>query len=87
MIIGTRTSSAYPHPTLIGGVDPRVRTAGEITIENGIIKQIDNQTGHFRVGEESLIEAQRSLVDAWHTGNPGGTASPYDNVPLLGWKK
>jgi hypothetical protein len=52
--IGTRAQQHMPHPTLIGGVDPFVRAAGEIDIRGGQIYSINNLSGHFRPTPESL---------------------------------
>jgi hypothetical protein len=51
-----------PHPTLIGGKDPRVQGAGIVFIERGKIRRVDNESGHFRPGEGSL-EAARDTFE------------------------
>ena len=37
-----------PHPTLIGGRNPKVQCAGMITFSKGKIVSIDNKSGHFK---------------------------------------
>ena len=60
--IGTRMGrDRMPHPTLIGGVDPRVQAAGIIDIRGGRIYSIDNASGHFKPGAGSLQAAQRAF--------------------------
>ena len=85
LILGTRTENALPHPTLIGGKDPRVLTAGELVIKNGEIVEINNQTGHFRSDINSLLHAKDALDTAWKS-KFGGSGYPLE-VPLRNWKK
>lgn len=85
LILGTRTENALPHPTLIGGKDPRVLTAGELVIKNGEIVEINNQTGHFRSDINSLLHAKGALDTAWKS-KFGGSGYPLE-VPLRNWKK
>lgn len=54
-IIGTRNgSSRMPHLTLIGGINPEVKTAGIIEFRGGKIYSIDNASGHFKPKIDSL---------------------------------
>jgi hypothetical protein len=48
---------ALPHPTLIGGKDPKVLAAGEVEIRAGQIYRIDNYSGHYHPGRPSLRAA------------------------------
>ena len=54
MIIGTRSGQHMPHPTLVGGNNPRVQAAGIIEIRRGKIYRVDNASGHFKPGKESM---------------------------------
>lgn len=66
IIIGTRAKGfdfsvpdgKAPHPTLIGGVDPTVKTAGIIEFRAGKIYKVDNVSGHFKPSAQSLQNAQ-----------------------------
>ncbi|MGB4774702.1 MAG: hypothetical protein WBP45_06005 [Daejeonella sp.] len=66
IIIGTRAKGfdfsvpdgKAPHPTLIGGVDPSVKTAGIIEFRAGKIYKVDNISGHFKPSAQSLQNAQ-----------------------------
>lgn len=43
-----------PHPTLIGGKNPKVQCAGMIVFKKGRILSVDNQSGHYRPDIKSL---------------------------------
>jgi hypothetical protein len=66
IIIGTRAKGfdfsvpdgKAPHPTLIGGIDPSVKTAGIIEFRAGKIYKVDNVSGHFKPSAQSLQNAQ-----------------------------
>lgn len=58
IIIGTRNGERMPHPTLIGGKDPQVLGAGIVDIRAGKIYSIDNASGHYKPGTESLNAAK-----------------------------
>ncbi|WP_318308876.1 fibronectin type III domain-containing protein [Flagellimonas crocea] len=64
IIIGTRAkgispfNGKAPHPTLIGGVDPVVKTAGIIEFRAGKIYKVDNVSGHFKPSTQSLQNVQ-----------------------------
>jgi hypothetical protein len=68
IIIGTRApgispfNGKAPHPTLIGGVNPTVKTAGIIEFRAGKIYKVDNVSGHFKPTAESLYNS-RSLFN------------------------
>ncbi|WP_159439337.1 ParB N-terminal domain-containing protein [Tenacibaculum agarivorans] len=51
----------YPHPTLIGGENPNVKGAGMLVFENGKLTFIDNNSGHFKPSDESLVEVLKIL--------------------------
>lgn len=54
IIVGTRNGQRMPHPTLIGGKDPRVQAAGIIDIRGGKIHSVNNASGHYKPGSECL---------------------------------
>jgi hypothetical protein len=47
MWVGTR-GAGFPHPCLIGGVDPKVSAAGEILFYQGIPVAVNTKSGHFQ---------------------------------------
>ena len=58
IIIGTRGGQRMPHPTLVGGSNPQVQAAGIVEIRSGKIYSINNASGHFKPGVESLEVAE-----------------------------
>ncbi|MBR4948502.1 MAG: hypothetical protein IKZ29_08090 [Clostridiales bacterium] len=52
-----------PHPTLIGGKDPKVQCAGIIKITDGKIVSVDNRSGHFKPNELSMKKVYNALED------------------------
>ena len=58
-----------PHPTLIGGKDPKVQCAGIIKFKDGRIFKIDNQSGHFRPDIKSLNKVE-DFMQKLHDENP-----------------
>lgn len=59
MILGVRYnpndgSNKSPHPTLVGGKNPRVKCAGMVTFSKGKIIGINNMSGHFRPDIKSM---------------------------------
>lgn len=63
-----------PHPTLIGGKNPKVQCAGIITFKNGKIDSIDNRSGHYRPNIKSLDKVDNILNEL------------YKSNPNLFWK-
>jgi hypothetical protein len=55
--IGTRAGQRMPHPTLVGGANPRVQAAGIVDIRGGRIFSINTASGHFKPGHEALEAA------------------------------
>ena len=51
---GYLEKEAYPYPTLLDRKNPQVQGAGIIEIRGGKIYKIDNASGHFQPGTESL---------------------------------
>ena len=51
-----------PHPTLVGGANPKVRAAGMVDIRAGRIYSIDNASGHFKPGISSLEAAKEAFL-------------------------
>jgi hypothetical protein len=50
-----------PHPTLIGGLDPKVRMAGMLTIKDGKILSYNNTSGHYRPNIKSIKWADEAF--------------------------
>ena len=50
-----------PHPTLVGGQDPKVKMAGMLTIKDGKILSYDNMSGHFRPNNKSMKWADKAF--------------------------
>lgn len=50
-----------PHPTLIGGKDPKVQCAGMITFDKGRIVSVNNDSGHYRPASKSLDKVYEAL--------------------------
>lgn len=64
IIVGKRNGNGSnglptPHPTLIGGKDPRVKCAGILEIAGGKIYKIDVNSGHFKPNAKSLPAAKK----------------------------
>src|SRR5579883_1439216 len=60
VVIGARSGHQrdLPHPTLIGGDDPEVLSAGLVFFRNGrIVRIFINASGHFKPNDMSSIEA------------------------------
>lgn len=74
MIIAVRNNpndgrKRSPHPTLIGGKDPKVQCAGMITFRKGKIESINNNSGHFKPNIKS-IEVVNSYLDDLFSRKP-----------------
>ena len=59
IIIGNRhgygdRGDPTPHPTLIGGKNPKVRAAGTLDVRGGKIYSYDDRSGHYKPHERSL---------------------------------
>lgn len=54
IIMGSRMNRKMPHPMLIGGSNPKVKSAGIVHVVEGKIVKVDNSTGHFKTGPETL---------------------------------
>ncbi len=54
---GTRT----PHPTLIGGKDPKVQMAGILSIHGGKIAGYDDRSGHYKPNKLSYKAADEAF--------------------------
>ena len=64
LIIGKRDPSGefrMPHPTLIGGKDPKVLAAGTIEFSKGKIISVDNASGHFKPKASTLNTVEKTL--------------------------
>jgi len=66
IIIGERNGNGYngkatPHPTLIGGENPRVQMAGILTVKNGKIDSYNHMSGHFKPNIKSMDAANKAF--------------------------
>lgn len=50
-----------PHPTLIGGKNPKVQCAGMMTFRKGKISSVDTNSGHYRPNIQSLSKVNKAL--------------------------
>lgn len=57
---GTR-GDPTPHPTLIGGKNPKVIVAGMLDIRGGKIYSYDHMSGHFKPNAKSLAAAKAAF--------------------------
>ncbi len=66
--ISTRPMDIHrPHPTLIGGTEPEALGAGLLKIQDGLIKEVDFGSGHFRptpLALESVFRAFSRLPES-----------------------
>ncbi len=56
-----REGKPTPHPTLVGGKDPKVRIAGIVTMSKGKIVKYDNESGHFKPNDLSMPAADEAF--------------------------
>lgn len=66
VIIGDRNGNGRfgkptPHPTLVGGKDPKVKMAGMLDIRGGKIYSYDDRSGHYRPNEKSIKWADEAF--------------------------
>ncbi len=66
IIIGERNGNGWngkatPHPTLIGGENPRVQMAGILRVEKGKIAGYDHMSGHFKPNIKSIKVAREAF--------------------------
>lgn len=66
IIIGERNGNgsmgaATPHPTLVGGKDPKVIVAGVLDVRGGKIFSFDNLSGHYKPNIKSLEAAKEAF--------------------------
>lgn len=62
IVIGKRNGNGReglptPHPTLIGGKNPKVKIAGILDVRGGKIYSYDDRSGHFKPNSKSLEAA------------------------------
>ncbi|MDD7063899.1 MAG: hypothetical protein PUI76_01230 [Mollicutes bacterium] len=67
VIIGDRNGNGRiglptPHPTFIGGIDPKVRMAGILKIRGGKIYSYDDRSGHYRPNIKSMKWADEAFA-------------------------
>ena len=58
-----------PHPTLIGGKNPKVICAGMITFRKGKIVSLDNNSGHYKPNIRSM-ETVNDFMSKLYETNP-----------------
>lgn len=58
-----------PHPTLIGGKNPKVKCAGMITFSKGKIVSIDNISGHFKPNIKSMEKVNDYMDKLYQINN------------------
>lgn len=66
IVIGERNGNGRdgdptPHPTLIGGKNPRVQVAGILDVRGGKIYSYDDRSGHFKPNHRSLEAADEAF--------------------------
>lgn len=64
LIIGRRNGSEEfrtPHPSLIGGKNPKVKMAGMVDIRNGKIYSWDDRSGHYKPNSKSMKAANKAF--------------------------
>lgn len=66
IIIGKRNGNGFsgkatPHPTLIGGKNPKVKMAGIIIVNNGKIVSYNNKSGHYKPNIKSIKVADEEF--------------------------
>lgn len=59
-----------PHPTLIGGLNPRVQCAGIMSFRAGKIQWINANSGHYKPSRKSL-EKVYAYLDSLYSQHPG----------------
>jgi hypothetical protein len=64
-------ATGMPHPTLVGGKDPKVLAAGEVEIRAGRIYRVNNQSGHYQPTRGALRATAKAFMKlpttAFHT--------------------
>jgi len=62
-VSGVEAGKGLPHPTLIGGFEPKVQGAGIVTIQGGKIIKVDNASGYFRPDSSSLGKVEELFLN------------------------
>lgn len=67
IIIANRNGNGFdgkatPHPTLIGGENPKVQMAGILHVKDGKIESYDNHSGHFKPNIKSMKVADDAFA-------------------------
>jgi hypothetical protein len=62
-VSGVEAGKGLPHPTLIGGFEPKVQGAGIVTIQGGKIIKVDNASGYFRPDSSSLGKVEKLFLN------------------------
>ncbi len=66
IIVAERNGNGFkgkgtPHPTLVGGKNPRVKMAGILHLDKGKIVSYDNMSGHFKPNIKSMDVAMKAF--------------------------
>lgn len=74
--------SGFPHPTLIGGVNPNVKCAGMIKFNQGRIVEINNNSGHFKPTLENLNQIKSIFQSKFpvNSTDAGSWTNVFKNV-------
>ena len=69
LVFGKRASKERgkrsPHPSLVGGKNPKVKMAGMIDVRNGKIYDVDANSGHYRPNIKSLSKVENMLYNKY----------------------
>jgi hypothetical protein len=80
--LAARRAAGMPHPTLIGGHNPRVPAAGDLETRACQVTKLNTFTGHYKVERPSLRPAVNAVLDAIESlkreGVPAHNAIAYD---------
>ena len=74
--------NSFPHPTLIGGVNPNVICAGMIQFKQGRILRINNSSGHFKPTTANFERAKTIFKDKFPKENSFDSAFDFKDVTL-----
>lgn len=69
LVFGKRASKEQgkrsPHPSLVGGKNPKVKMAGMIDVRNGKVYDVDANSGHYRPNIKSLSKVEDMLYNKY----------------------
>ena len=61
--------NSFPHPTLLGGINPNVKCAGMIKFNQGRILEINNNSGHFKPSALNLEQIKSVFQNQFPTNS------------------